>query len=244
MDEPKLGEIRYGKDMGYSTSQGRFIYSACEGCGKKRWVEYRKGKERDNKCMSCVKKGRTFKLSHADKNIIAKVGDIKTGGELGMKYKEQRYIYEKCPNCGNLRWVQIQSSGKYPKCHKCMNKGKFENKSGRWNGGRKINRQGYIEVRLLPNDPYIAMAKKSRYVCEHRLVVARALGRCLEKYEIIHHKDSNPSNNNLDNLELISDGKHNTMVEKVIKQKDRRILELENRIIELESRLQIGIDKS
>jgi len=241
--EPELGELRYGREIGRNTGQ-RFIYAACEGCGKKRWVEYRKGKITDKKCMSCAKMGRTFKLSHADKNVVAKVGDIKTGGELGMKFKEQKYIYESCPNCGNNRWVQVQVAGKYTKCRKCINKGKYEDKNGRWNGGRKISPQGYVEVRLLPNDPYIKMAKKSRYVLEHRLVVARALGRCLEDYEIVHHKDSNPLNNNIDNLELIGDGSHNTMVEKTIKKNATRIKELEKRIIELETILSKGLDKT
>jgi hypothetical protein len=234
--EPVLGELRYGRELGRNTGQ-RFIFAACEGCGKTRWVEYRKGQITDKRCIHCVNKGRTFKLTHARTDIEAKVGDIKTGGELGMKFKEQRYIYESCPNCGNNRWVQVQTAGKYSKCRKCINKGKIGEQNGNWAGGKKISTCGYIEVLLYPNDPYIKMAKKSRYVLEHRLVVAKSIGRCLEDYEIVHHKDSIPQNNSIDNLELIGDGKHNTMVEKTIKKNGVRILELERKVLELESEL-------
>lgn len=236
--EPVLGELRHGGELGKKYKNGVYIFSACEVCGAKRWVEYRNGKAKDSKCHKCVNKGKTgMKLTHPNKDIVANVGDIKTGEELGLKFKTQRYIYETCPNCGYNRWVQVQSAGKYPKCRKCLNKGKTEDKNGRWTGGRKISRCGYIEVLLSPNDPYIKMARKSRYVLEHRLVVAKSLGRCLEEYEIVHHRDSNPQNNNLNNLELIGDGGHNTMVEKTIKNKEKRILELEKEISELKIKL-------
>lgn len=235
--EPVLGELRHGGELGKKYKNGAYIFSACEVCGAKRWVEYRNGKAKDSRCQKCVNKGRTFKLTHARTDIEAKVGDIKTGGELGMKFKEQRYIYESCPNCGNNRWVQVQTAGKYTKCRKCINKGKLGDKNGRWSGGKKISQCGYIEVLLFPDDPYIKMAKKSRYVLEHRLVVAKSLGRCLEDWEIVHHRDSNPHNNSLDNLELIGDGKHNTMVEKTLKKNSVRIQELESKVLELEAEL-------
>lgn len=37
---------------------------------------------------------------------------------------------------------------------------------------------------------------------EHRVVVERALGRKLEPWELVHHKDGNQSNNDLSNLEI------------------------------------------
>lgn len=224
-NEPKIGEIRYGKDMGYKTSLGRYIYAACVGCGKKRWVEYRKGKERDNKCMSCVKKGITgIKLTHPNKDVVAQVGDIKTGEELSVNFKSQKYVYETCPNCGNNRWVQVQSAGKYPKCRKCLNKGKTGDKNGRWKGGRNIDAGGYVEIKLRPDDPFYPMTDKSGYVREHRLVVAKQLGRCLEKWEEVHHKGEtfpvqskrNKSDNVPDNLLLVGSHGHNTMIEKTL----------------------------
>ena len=232
--EPELGELRYGREIGRNTGQ-RFMYAACEGCGKKRWVEYRKGEIKDKKCLTCVNKGRTFKLTHADKNVVAKVGDIKTGGELGMKFKEQRYIYESCPNCGNNRWVQVQVAGKYTKCRKCINKGKVGEKNGHWNGGRNKDAYGYILVKLQPNDPYYRMADKAGYVKEHRLVVAKELGRCLEDWEIVHHIDSIRDHNEFSNLKLMGTQFHNTHIEKILKKQEQEIKHLKEENIILKS---------
>lgn len=46
------------------------------------------------------------------------------------------------------------------------------------------------------------MARKDGYVMEHRLVVAKSLGRLLSRTEVVHHIDHNPSNNSLTNLKL------------------------------------------
>jgi hypothetical protein len=43
----------------------------------------------------------------------------------------------------------------------------------------------------------------------HRAIVEKALGRKLTKEEIIHHKDHNPENNDLANLEVVSRREHN-----------------------------------
>lgn len=73
----------------------------------------------------------------------------------------------------------------------------------RWfNGGRMINGQGYVSVLLPKDDPFAAMRNNRGRVLEHRLVVARRLGRPLFPYEKIHHKDGNKQNNDDSNLEL------------------------------------------
>lgn len=69
-------------------------------------------------------------------------------------------------------------------------------------------RQGYAMVLLHPDDPLLVMAHTStRYVLEHRIVMARHLGRALSPHETVHHINGDRGDNRLDNLELRS-GRH------------------------------------
>ena len=53
------------------------------------------------------------------------------------------------------------------------------------------------------------MARKDGYIMEHRLVMAQCVGRLLSRTEAVHHIDSNPSNNDPNNLMLFrSNGAH------------------------------------
>jgi hypothetical protein len=77
----------------------------------------------------------------------------------------------------------------------------------RWQGGRRVNGSGYVEV-LLPDHP---MANSKGYVKEHRLVLAEHLGRILDPSEHIHHRNENRQDNRLENLELIGIGQHTSL---------------------------------
>lgn len=63
---------------------------------------------------------------------------------------------------------------------------------------------GYVVVRLPPDDPLASMAQSTGYVFEHRLLMARSLGRPLEKHETVHHINGNRTDNRLENLQLRS----------------------------------------
>ena len=80
-----------------------------------------------------------------------------------------------------------------------------------WKGGVIKTSQGYIQELVRPEDPYYEMGQKKvggmRYVPQHRLVVARSLGRPLETNETVHHVDGNRANNDISNLQL-RQGRH------------------------------------
>ena len=77
-------------------------------------------------------------------------------------------------------------------------------KNPSWNGGKHLKNNGYIEI-YSPNHPY---SDKRGYVYEHRLVVEKHIGRYLLPEEIVHHKDLNKTNNDISNLQIVTNSEH------------------------------------
>lgn len=72
---------------------------------------------------------------------------------------------------------------------------------GSWKGGR-VNIQGYIAVAVSPDSPFASMRMRAGYVLEHRLVMAKTLGRALWPWETVHHINGNKTDNRIENLQL------------------------------------------
>ena len=138
-----------------------------------------------------------------------------------------------CPQCGRQRWVRLRHiirDSFAGLCWLCNNK-KYckENNRGKksrlWKGSRHRDKNGYILVRLYPEDFFFPMAGYGGRIREHRLIMAKHLGRCLHPWEIVHHKNGVKDDNRLENLQLVTDDRH------------RQITLLENRIKFLEDRV-------
>lgn len=52
---------------------------------------------------------------------------------------------------------------------------------------------------------------KRIFIDEHRYIVEQYLGRKLEKDEIVHHIDGNKSNNNIENLQIMTKSEHSKL---------------------------------
>ena len=136
------------------------------------------------------------------------------------KERSRRRKCKPCPGCGKI--IYKRSSF----CQSCAKSGKnnpiYRNKKAAkkislalkidrlgegnpaWRGGARKN-GGYIYI-YSPNHPF---ANKKRYVHEHRLVMERQLGRCLEPKERVHHINGIKNDNRFENLLLCSSmGEH------------------------------------
>ena len=172
---------------------------------------------------------------------MPEIGEIRLGSEIGYKHN-RKHIWHACEKCGKERWVRL--IGNKPVCNRCLSCSKIGNNYN-WRGGRGKSGEGYFTLKLTPDDFFYPMAMKSGHVQEHRLVMAQYLQRCLLPWEIVHHKGTkhpidskeNRGDNRIENLELVGcNGKHNKLVEKVLKGQARLIEKLQARIRELEAR--------
>lgn len=80
--------------------------------------------------------------------------------------------------------------------------------SSHWKGGRRIDCDGYVNIWLSEDDPHRGMMRKGEnYVLEHRVVMARHVGRALDRHETVHHINGDRTDNRIENLQLRS-GRH------------------------------------
>ena len=120
-------------------------------------------------------------------------------------------VSHKCVKCGKERILAIRSlrePGFTGLCNDCARRSRGKTKNPNWGGGRYMRKDGYSCVRVYPDDFYFPMTKSDGYVLEHRLVMAKHLGRNLQSWESVHHKNGIKTDNRIENLELSNNKEH------------------------------------
>ena len=166
------------------------------------------------------------------------------GRDLGYKSIGNSFEWCACADCGKARWViLLKGKPKSLRCHLCAALNRPPSYYGRgatspnWKGGRKAASGGYIYVYVPTDSFFYPMATKEGYVMEHRLVVAKALGRCLFPWEVVHHKENYAKDDNRypKTLELITDKRFHLLDTKT----RAFISKLQQRIKTLEAKLNL-----
>ncbi len=183
---------------------------------------------------------------------MPQIGDRDIGTNIG-NHSWGYYQYIACPDCGFTRWVAEKSTrDNKGLCRQCQGKRMRGipkltirgDKNPAWNGGRLVTKQGYIRMRLLPNDPMFSMTGSlgvghtDGYIFEHRYVMARHLGRPLETWEVVHHKNGDKKDNRIENLELLPDRQNHmafTLLQQEVEQLRSRVKDLEAKVTLLEA---------
>lgn len=219
-----LSKTRYDATKTSRVKGTRRMYQDnCPSCGKELW---RPHDSLGKRCHECACKHIRLDRPH------------KMSSELGYKWAQDIVMYQdKCPKCGKELWRQRNKIGKL--CPTCGRRaGKLSGKdNGFWHGGKTIRKDGYIMVKIPNDSPFYPMADRRGYVLEHRLVMAQKIGRCLEKWEIVHHLNSQRNDNRSENLDLLPNTNDNILISRL----QERIAELEKRVTLLEAEIALKI---
>ena len=165
---------------------------------------------------------------------LPRLGDTARASDLGYRGGDLR-VWHACEDCGAERWVCLchLRRGGSRRCRSCQQRRNPPPRMLReahpgWTGGRRVTAQGYVQVRLAPDDPLITMGdKRDARVLEHRIVMARHLGRPLRRDEQVHHVNGDKLDNRIGNLELLSSRDHTQAHHREVERLKARIRELE-----------------
>ena len=122
-----------------------------------------------------------------------------------------KFVEATCRNCGKTRLIQrafILKPYYTGLCQNCARRSRIGEGNPNWQEGKYRTTAGYVCVRIYPDNFFWLMAQHDGYAREHRLVMAMHLGRCLQRWEHVNHKNGIKDDNRIENLELRTPSDH------------------------------------
>lgn len=127
-----------------------------------------------------------FLGKHHTKEAKAKIGEANRGRKPSLESRK------KMSETHKGKKVSAKTKKKMSELHKGA-------KNLWWKGGRTVNKDGYVLI-YMPDHP---CAFSGKYILEHRYVMEQQLGRYLESWENVHHKNGVRDDNRPENLEIV-----------------------------------------
>lgn len=124
------------------------------------------------------------------------IGDILNRTKNAVKSKRKKEGIVGDPNNRRLTEEARKAMGKKPTGENHWN----------WQGGKRTNHNGYIEI----HKPDHHRARGNGYVFEHIVVAENKIGRKLEEDEVVHHIDGDKKNNKPKNLKVMKINEHSS----------------------------------
>ena len=143
------------------------------------------------KCPNCNIEYKTYK------SINKKTCSRECSIELKRKIKWNKYKCV-CKQCGAEFMPKRHNDGGIHCSYKCASLSRTKN---------RVDRNGYwyVHTKGHPN------ASKQNYVAEHHLIMEEKLGHYIEDGYVVHHIDENKKNNDISNLQYMTDSDHKSL---------------------------------
>lgn len=234
----KCGKTRWSQQHGINAGRGLVcvrcsvrrrmplkVILTCETCGKQFELYPSRATKRKRYFCSRACRGvsqRTVLPRITRTGVPPVVGEIRSGKDIGRgklgRTSKQAYSWQPCKMCGKARWISHRwfLIGKSKICQRCYHNNHLtkENHPG-WKGGRYTRPDGHVMVHVDRSDQpwfkmvgYESKTQDYGYILEHRLVMAKYLGRVLSQKEVVHHRNGVKDDNRIENLEVMAHFAH------------------------------------